>query len=151
MQIKKHWLVVIILVMAILPLAACGKSDSGSDGYTEPYEKEEIAGSEFSKITLTEKAAERLGVQSTEVIEEDVDGEMKMVIPYAAVLYGLNGETWAYTRNPHPESLSFVRVPISVERIDGGRAILSESLDPDTHVVTIGAAELYGAETGVGK
>ncbi|HEX6867287.1 MAG TPA: hypothetical protein VF119_00710, partial [Candidatus Limnocylindrales bacterium] len=57
------------------------------------------------------------------------------------------GATWAYT---NPEGLLFVRAPISVERIVGDLAILSEGPPAGTLVVTVGGAELWGAEHGVG-
>ena len=70
------------------------------------------------------------------------------VVPYAAVLYGVNGETWVYTA---PEPLVFVRQPITIDYIEGDLAILSEGPEAGTAVVTVGAAELFGAETGVSK
>jgi hypothetical protein len=100
---------------------------------------------------LTERAAERLGIASEPVREEAVEGGMKKVVPYAAVIYGVHGETWAYIRNPGESSLTFVRVPLTVERIKGDLAILSEGPDVGAEVVTVGVAELYGTDTGVGK
>lgn len=149
MQNVKRWMILSLLILAVLSLAACGGSEETAE--EEPYTLEEIEGSEYQLVTLTEKAAERLDIQSEEVREEEVDGSMKTVVPYAAVLYGINGETWAYTRNPHAESLSFVRTPITIEYIDGGLAILSAGPDAGIHVVTVGAPELFGADTGVGK
>jgi hypothetical protein len=149
MQTIKRWMIISLLILAVLPLVACGGSEE--EAKEEPFHLEEIEGSDFNLVTLTEKAAERLDIQSEEVREEEVDGSVKMVVPYAAVLYGLNGETWAYVRNPEPDSLKFVRTPITIEYIDGGLAILSDGPDLGTHVVTVGAPELFGADTGVGK
>lgn len=146
----KRWMIVTLMILAVLPLAACGGSGETVEK-EEPALVEEIPGSEFSSVTLTERAAERLDIQSEEVREEEVDGSMKMVVPYAAVIYDLNGNTFAYVRNPSPDSLKFIRTSIIVERIDGGLAILSNGPALGTHVVTVGVAELYGAETGVGK
>ena len=70
------------------------------------------------------------------------------VIPYSAVIYGLNGETWVYT---NPEPLTFVRQPITVDHIEGGLAYLSDGPPLGSDVVMVGVAELYGADTGVGK
>jgi hypothetical protein len=109
---------------------------------------EEIQGSVFKRVTLTEKAAERLDIQTAPVREEQVNGAQRLVVPYAAVIYGLEGETWAYT---NLEPLVFVRQPIQVDRIQGDLAILSEGPAVGTPVVTVGVAELYGAETGVSK
>jgi hypothetical protein len=72
----------------------------------------------------------------------------RKVVPYAAVLYGVHGETWVYT---NPEPLAFVRQPIVIDYVKGDLAILSEGPEAGTEVVTVGAAELFGAETGVSK
>ena len=66
-----------------------------------------------------------------------------MTVPYAAIIYDHGGDTWVYT-NPEPEV--FVRAAVVVDRIDGDTAHLSEGPEPGTSVVTLGAAELYGAE-----
>ncbi len=70
------------------------------------------------------------------------------VVPYAAVLYGVNGETWVYT---NPEPLVFVREAIAIDYIEGDQAFLSEGPQAGTAVVTVGGAELFGTETGVSK
>jgi hypothetical protein len=70
------------------------------------------------------------------------------IVPFAAVLYGVNGETWVYT---NPEPLVFVRAPIAVDHIKRGSAFLSDGPPTGTQVVTVGGSLLYGAETGVSK
>ena len=72
----------------------------------------------------------------------------RKLIPHAALLYDAHGDTWVYT-NPAP--LVFVRQHISVNYIEGDRVVLFAGPPTGTAVVTVGAAELYGAETGVGK
>jgi hypothetical protein len=47
--------------------------------------------------------------------------------------------------------LTFVRVPLRIDRIEGDLAILSEGPDLGAEVVTIGVAQLYGADQGVGQ
>jgi hypothetical protein len=73
--------------------------------------------------------------------------KLQKTIPYSAVLYGLHGESWAYTSTTEN---NFVRHPVSIDYIDGERAILSDGPPVGTMVVTVGSAELYGAESGVG-
>lgn len=75
-------------------------------------------------------------------------GTQKKIVPYSAVLYDLNGDTWTYTS---PEPLTFIRHPISVEYIEGDTAVLLDGPPSGTEVVTVGVAELYGTEFGVGK
>ena len=78
-----------------------------------------------------------------------LDGEtLRKIIPFGAVLYGLDGETWAYT---NPEALHFVRQPIKIDYFDGGLVGLSEGPPAGAAVVTVGGAQLYGIETGVSK
>ncbi len=75
------------------------------------------------------------------------NGMPRKVVPYSAVLYDLHGETWVYTS---PEPLVFVRHPVRIDYIEGELAVLSEGPPSDTEVVTVGAGELFGAETGIG-
>jgi hypothetical protein len=149
MQHLRRSLVIIVLIVVAIQLAACGAEEDPAK--IEPAHVEEVEGSEFNLVTLTEKAAERLGIQTEPAREEEMDGGMKTVLPYSAVLYGLHGETWAYIRNPGAESLTFVRHPITVDHIDGGLAILADGPPVGTEVVTVGAQMLYGTDTGVGK
>ena len=75
-------------------------------------------------------------------------GTSRKIVPYAAVIYDAKGATWVYT---NPEPLAFVRESISVDYIKGDLAFLTEGPSSGTNVVTVGGAELYGAETGVSK
>jgi len=134
-----NWLMIVVLMLMSLPLMGCApKSEAAKK--IEPVKLEPIEGTDFKRVILTGKAAERINIQTTVV-----NGAS---IPYAAVIYDTEGKTWAYT---NPEPLTFVRTPISIERIDGDRALLSQALDSGTIVVILGVSELYGAETGVSK
>ena len=73
---------------------------------------------------------------------------LRKVIPYAAVIYDPQGATWVYT---NPEPLAFVRQSVVVDYIEDELAVLSEGPAAGTAVVTVGAAELFGTETGVSK
>jgi hypothetical protein len=114
----------------------------------QPVKLEPIEGTELKRAILTEKAAERIDLQTAPVRQEMVNGVARKVVPYAAVIYDLHGETWLYT-NPAP--LTFVRESILIDYIEGDRAILVISPALGTQVVIVGVAELYGAETGVSK
>jgi len=78
---------------------------------------------------------------------ETAGHDLVRVVPYAAVIYGVHGETWVYT---NPEPLVYVREPVTVHYIEGDLAVLSEGPPAGTVVVTAGGAELLGAESGVG-
>ena len=132
-------LFIAILIIAGL-LSACAPKSTNVEKI-QPYQLEVIEGSDFQRVILTEKASQRLDIQTAPIGAGNV-------IPYAAVLYGLNGETWTYT---NPEPLVFVRQSIVIDHIEGDSAFLSEGPDTGTAVVIIGVAELYGAEVGVSK
>ena len=95
------------------------------------------------KVTLDARAAERIGLQTAAVREEMVGSARRLVVPYGAIMYDPKGVTWTFT-NPHP--LVYVRHKIVVENIEGDRVILLEGPPAGTVVVTVGAAELMGAE-----
>ena len=75
-------------------------------------------------------------------------GASRKIIPFAAVIYEPDGTTWVYT---NPEPLIFIRQPIVIDYIEGDLAVLLEGPPVGTQVVMVGVAELFGAETGVGK
>lgn len=133
-----------VLVMACLiggPVAACGEVSEAAPVTTglEAATLEEVEGQEVSRITLTEKAAERLGITTDAV--ESVEG--KLQVPYSALIYDASGGTWVYT---NPEPLVFVRAPVAVDRIEAPTVKLASGPEPGTKIVTVGAAELLGAE-----
>ena len=78
----------------------------------------------------------------------DVEGSERLVVPYSAVMYHFDGSTWTYT-NPAP--LTYVREPIEIDYIDGNTVVLDRGPAVGTVVVSVGAAELYGVEFGIGK
>ncbi len=129
----------ILMMVAALQLSACAPKPTTAEK-VNPSTLEKIEGSELQRVILTEKAAERIGLQTV-----PVSGN---VVPYAAVIYDIEGQTWVYT-NPAP--LTFVRALIVIDRIEGDRAFLSQALETDDPIVTVGVAEIYGAETGVSK
>lgn len=74
-------------------------------------------------------------------------GMQRTVIPYSSLIYDLHGDTWIYTS---PAPLTFVRERVTVDYIDGDNAILAEGPGAGTEIVSVGVAELYGTEFGVG-
>ena len=138
MEHINRWLVIVIVLVTV-GLSACGPSTT-SPTKIEPATVEVIEGSDLKQVTLTEKAAERIGLETVAV--------QAMMVPYSAVIYDIEGNTWVYT-NPAP--LTFVRAPIEIDYIEGDQAFLSQALETDAPVVTVGVIEIYGAETGVSK
>jgi hypothetical protein len=66
-------------------------------------------------------------------------------VPYGALVYDANGKTWVYT---NPESRTYIRAAVTVDRITGNVVQLRSGPAAGTDVVTVGAAELFGAEFG---
>jgi hypothetical protein len=147
MQHQNRWVIVFLIIAGLL-LSACAKTMTVSAAGEPPVVVEPIEGTELNRVVLSERAAQRLDVQTAPVEEAQVDGVSRLVIPYASVLYDLHGETWIYT---NPEPLTFVRAPITIETIEGDTATLVDGPTVGTLVVKVGVAELYGADTGVGK
>jgi len=136
-----------VSVLAVLSLAACAPSSSGTAAKDPAVVVEKNAETGLSKLTLTAKAAERLGIATAAVVERADSGIGWSAVPYAAVIYDSSGKTWAYT---NPAALAFVRQPITVDRIEADLAVLSGGPPVGTLVVTVGVSELWGIETGVG-
>jgi hypothetical protein len=133
-----RWFLV-VLVFAGLLLSACGAKSETPEKIV-PSKLEPIEGTDLSKVILTEKAAERIGVETVSA--------SGTTVPYSAVIYDIEGNTWIYTS---PEPLTFVREPVVIDHIEGDTAFLAESLPGELNVVTMGVIEIYGTETGVSK
>ncbi len=146
MKHNRKWMVALLLI-ASLQLAACQQiaatADTADTEESKPATVEHLDGLEPTRVTLTEDAAKRLDIQTATVRNSELSGSQRTVIPYAAMLYDTEGDTWTYT---NPEPLTYVRHPITVDHIDGDLAVLSDGPPSGTAVVTVGAAELYGAE-----
>jgi hypothetical protein len=145
MRHSNRWMVVAVITAAV-GLAACTPVSTDYEREHEPAKAEPIEGTELSRVTVQEQAAERLGIRTASVLA-GADGANLKVIPYAAVLYDADGATWTYT---NPEPLTFIRDRITVDYIKGDKAFLSEGPASGTAVVTVGVPELFGIETGVG-
>jgi hypothetical protein len=136
-------LIVLVLLGISLLLSACAPG-AAPEEKNKPVTLEPIAGTDLNRLTLTEKAAERLGLETEPVITQQVNGVDQLVVPYAALLYDTSGQAWVYVS---VEPLVFMREAITVDSIQGDQVILSEGLEAGANVVTLGATELYGSES----
>ncbi len=130
-------------LVAALALTGCADLESGDEeeGY-HPATVEEIAGSDVARVTLTDDAARRIALETEAV----AGGSGRMSVPYAALVYDGDGAAWVYVEDG---TLSFVRHPVDVRRVDGDRVVVGEGLAATDRVATTGATELYGAERGI--
>ena len=133
----------LVLIAGVVSLSACSEASSGYDYETathhEPAKLEPIKGTDVHRVVFDAEGAERVGLQ-TAPIRQNGQGT---VIPYDAVIYGADGNTYTYTA---PEPLTYVRQEIDIDHVDGDSAMLSDGPPVGTEVVTVGAAEVYGTE-----
>jgi len=163
----------VILIVAGLGGSACTHKTE-MPAQSKPAKTEAVQGTELSRVTLSPKAAERLDIKTAAMRDEQVKARKsspagagaakptaagagakervdvamsstRKVVPTSAVLYDAKGKTWVYT---NPEPLVFVRHAVSIDYIDGDRAVLLDGPASGTAVVTVGAAELLGTEYG---
>jgi len=136
------------LLVAGLQLTACQQQHAKHHA-EHPAEVAKIEGSELSRLTLTEKAMQRLDVKTDQVREAVVKRSTspRQVVPYSSLIYDQKGQTWIYT-NPQPRT--FVRHKVDVDYIEGDMVILKEGPPTGTVVASVAVAELYGAEFKVG-
>ena len=142
MNVHLRWLILIV-VFSLLPLSACAPQ-APVDEEEKTVALEPIPGTDLNRITLTEQAAERLGLETAEVQAQQIDGVDRLVVPYAALLYDPSGTAWVYVSL---EPLVFERQAVTVEDISGDQVILSEGPKDGARVVTMGATELFGSES----
>jgi hypothetical protein len=139
-----RWLIMLLALTSLAPVG-CAESASGDeDGADAAATIQQVDGTDLVRVTLAPGAAERLGLEMGVV--RAVPGGGKAV-PYAAVVYDPIGKTWVYTS---PKDRTFVREPITVTNISGEEALVSSGPEVGTEVVTVGTAELYGAEQEIG-
>jgi hypothetical protein len=133
----------LVLIASVVSLSACGEASSGYDYETAthhvPAKLEPIKGTDVQRVVFDAEAAERVGLKTAQIRQ---DGQ-ETVIPYDAVIYGADGNTYTYTA---PEPLTYVRQEISIDRVAGDSVMLSDGPPTGTEVVTVGAAEVYGTE-----
>lgn len=71
-----------------------------------------------------------------------------IIIPYAAVVYDIHGNTWVYEQTA---PRVFVRKRVELERVVKQEAMIKRGLTGGENIVITGTAELFGTEFGGGK
>jgi hypothetical protein len=139
---------VVALATAALLLAACQKPHDTKHG-EHPADVKQIEGTELSRVTLSEKAMQRIDLKTDRVREQQVSrsASPRKVVPYSSLIYDPQGQAWVYTC---PQPRTFVRHKVDVDYIEGDMAILNDGPPTGSVVASVGAAELYGTEFKVG-
>lgn len=130
------------VLLAAIAAAGCSDEARGAETPDPPAVLDEDTASGIPRITLTEQASTRLGIELGAVSGEPD----ALVVPYDAVMYEPDGSTWVYTR---PQPLTYERSEIGVNWIENGLALLDYGPPPGTEVVVVGGAELGGIEEGL--
>jgi hypothetical protein len=128
----------LVLIVAGMSLSAC-ETPAEEEGEEEAAAVEPIKGTDVNRVTLSKEAAERLGIETVSI--QRVGG--REVVPDAAVVYDPEGKTFTYSS---PKPLTFVRHDITVDHINGSKAVLKKGPPVGTAVVTVGSQELSGLE-----
>jgi hypothetical protein len=142
-------LIAALAIVATLLLSACAQKAPTTASNLKPATVEKTADSTISRVVLTDEAARRIDLHTEPIDDLQNAGTLRRVMPYAAIIYDKAGDTWAYIAAAEPNT--FVRQHVSVDSINGNLAYLKDGPAVGARVVTVGVAELYGAEFGVGK
>jgi hypothetical protein len=147
MKHMNRWVAAALMVVG-LSLTSCQRL-TRVHADESPAKVVHIQGSDLSQVILTEKAFQRIALMTEPVREQRMSrsASLRTTVPYSSLLYGAHGETWVYTR---PQARTFVRQKVTVDYIEGDTAVLKEGPPAGTIVVSVGVAELYGTEFGVG-
>ena len=122
-----------------------GRDRSRSTGY-EPSKLEAVKGSDdLKRVTFTAEGARRIGLRTARCAAA---GGTR-VVPYAALLYDADGKTYVYTSPSRSRSCAREVAGRAASRATG--SLLSGGPPAGTEVVTVGAAEVYGAELEIAE
>jgi hypothetical protein len=173
MRLIKGSLLTLVAPVAIV-LAGCGASSSPNIPTSGRHVA--VTGSKVGHVVLSPLGAQRIGVQTertqavatpkppppivkTKIVAgvrhtittpapapPNPAGKARVIVPYSAVVYDPSGHTYAFA-NTGP--LTYVEVPVTVDHISGNSAYLVKGPKPGVKVVSVGAEELYGVQSGV--
>ena len=135
------------LAMITLGASGCSEAGASNESNAETAVSVESAGEDQpARLTVSERAEERLGIRTEPVRPVTGQPGVTEVISYSAVVYDADGASWAYS-SPSPRT--YVRVPIVINSITGKTVQLKSGPPVGTQVVVVGAPELVGAEAGI--
>jgi hypothetical protein len=148
MSRREAW--VAVAVLACVAVSGCRQAGEEKTDAAKPVKVEKAAGKP-AKLTLTDRAVERLGLLTAPVRKATLKsarpgGATGIAIPYTALLFDKKGQAAAYlVVGPRV----FTRSPVVVDHYDGDLVVLASGLAVGARVVTDGSAELSGAEAGL--
>jgi len=132
----------VLLVVCVVALAGCGTVEGEDPDLPRVATVATAGDGTGGLITLSEAAERRLGIATAPV----ATGSAGLVVPYAALVYEVDGRTTVFAET---EPLTYQRTPVTVASRSGDQVVLTAGPPAGTEVVTVGAAELVGIETGL--
>jgi hypothetical protein len=133
---------ILFFICFLLVVQACSKGQHGQYKKIEPA-KVMKEGNGIPKISLTEKAYERLGIKSVRI-----PASRSVEINNSALIFDNYGKIWVFVQEAN---LSFHREEVTLHKVHHDLASVSFINLKEHSVVISGSAELYGTESGVGK
>ena len=133
-----------LLLGAVLALAGCTTAAEAEGELDEVATVDAAEDGGPGTITLSERAERRLGIETTAVATGSASAGG--VVPYAALVYATDGSTWVFVRK---EPQTYQRAAVTVADKRGDDVTITSGPPVGTEVVTVGAAELVGVETGI--
>lgn len=146
----RPWIAALLFAGSVV--AGCGSGAAAPTPKPEPPAVvEAIEGGKLHRITLTPRAAERLGIETAQVVgAAGSTGGTR--VPYSAIIYAADGAAWTYVEDGGPNV--YVRHAVAVEKVvsdaGGDYAVIRDGPAVGRTVVSVGVAELYGTEFDVG-
>jgi hypothetical protein len=129
-------------VLIAMSVTACTQTSEETGPKYAPATLGSADAAGVKTVTFTDDAARRVRLETSPVVASG----RRVAVDYAALIYDKKGQSWVYTV---PQPLTFVRMKVTVDRIDKNRATLSVGPAPGVQVVTTGATEVYGAELDI--
>jgi hypothetical protein len=136
------------LIVAAMPLTGC-QQHHAPHVVDHPAKVEAMKDLGVNRVTMTEKAIARIDLKTDSVREQRVSrsASPRKVVPHSALIYDPKGQAWVYTS---PEPRMFIKRKVDVDYVEGNLAVLNDGPPAGTSVVSRAAAEVYGADSGVG-
>jgi hypothetical protein len=130
-------------------LTACTQRAPEAAHVEHPVVVEKIEGQNGNRVRFTQRAIERIGLQTGTVREQQVSrsASPQRIVPQSALIYDPQGGIWVYTST---EPNTFVKHKVDVAYVENNWAVLNDGPATGTIIVTMAAAEVYGADSGVG-
>ena len=143
--------------LVVVALAGCGTTHYAAPPVSGRLVG--VAGSQSGQIQLSALGAQRIGLQLAPAGRvappkprhhgkgaPAPSSSGNVTVPFSAIVYAPDGDTFAFARTG---PLTYEEMPIVVDHISGDSAYLKKGPKPGTEIVSVGAEELYGVQTGV--